>query len=428
MQTSDRTRLFVLLFVLAAAAALSSFTGRGNEMTGARTSAQTNDCGCDNIEAVACKKATPPPKSSPTRKKSVVQPVVIPPIGSAEPIKIYPPTGDPAFDHGSGTGPNDEHTYDLGKANSSGHFAERRRYIYNTVKFGEAAYQNGEISADSFNRLKSVMKDRLNEVNAQEDAAYPKAGTNEAIQEQARIIEREIDPQNEARTKAALKEIEQMNIENFGDYEGTIEQAIVDNLGQARAQELLGSNGKNAFERARQIINALRDKFAKDCDKSRVAIQTVLGVERAAQLMGAEASADIMARCFTVTAIAKASFRGIEYEARKCITVGIRQGRQAFVGDWMIKISGAMSGTGEGTINDGGSGDWSGNATAGGGALISMTGPIELISGGGKCALKLTSSMGVGTAAGYTVSMPGVSGELPITVVPEVCTVKEARP
>ena len=90
----------------------------------------------------------------------------------------------------------------------------------------------------------------------------------------------------------------------------------------------------------------------------------------------------------------------------------------------LITISDAMSGSGTAQVAESGSGTWNGKATVGGEALIEMTGTAVLVSTGGSCALRITSSMGVGTVSGYTPSMPGVGGNLPISIVDEPCTIK----
>lgn len=66
-----------------------------------------------------------------------------------------------------------------------------------------------------------------------------------------------------------------------------------------------------------------------------------------------------------------------------------------------------------------GSGEWTSTAFLAGGS-ITQDGPAELVSGGGFCGIKLTSSNAVGMFEGYRVRMSGVSGILPITIIDEV--------
>jgi hypothetical protein len=131
--------------------------------------------------------------------------------------------------------------------------------------------------------------------------------------------------------------------------------------------------------------------------------------------------------CATRTIVAKANFGGIEYEAKRCVNLLDKIDRASLTGDWFITISGAMSGSGSAQIPDSGSGTWNGKATVAGQALIEMTGSAVLVSTGSSCALRITSSMGVGTAGGFTASMPGVGGNLPISIVDEPCNVKEVK-
>ena len=348
-------------------------------------------------------------------------------------LKINPRVeekGLPELDEGSGTAEDTEHNFALGRANMSGHFAERRRFIYNTLKFGEQARQNGEISQQDLERLTTILKDRLKTVNEEEKEAYrPKTG-NEAVQELVQELEGRINIENKNKTNQLVKDIKNLDLEKLDEHVESIDQIMRDNLAQSRAQELLGSDGHEAFQRFVEIANALRDKVAQDCTKKKISITDVLRIERMAQLMGGGDS-ELSEKCLTRTLVARASFGGIEYEAKRCLSLFAKPDRGALAGEWFMKIGGRMRGSGSAQVGPGGSGEWSGNADVEGApepVLINMQGPVELVSGGGQCVMKLTASMSVGTTKGFAVQMPGVSGNLPVTVVNEPCGVKQVAP
>lgn len=395
-----------------------------------RAGAQGESCSCDNLAACAGAKVTPPAEKKPPPKKEPVKPTEFRVRNVI--LKINPRIEDkdfPGFDEGSGTAEDTEHNFALGRANVSGHFAERRRFIHNTLKFGEQARQNGEISQPDLERLTTILKDRLKAVNEEEKEAYRSKTGDEALQEMIQELENRIDIENKHKTNQLVKDIQNLDLEKLEEHAETIDQIMRDNLAQSRAQTLLGSDGHEAFQRFVEIVNALRDKVAQDCAKKRISITDVLRVERLAQLMGGGDS-ELSEKCLTRTLVARASFGGIEYEAKRCLNLFSKPDRASLAGDWFITIKGTMSGSGSAQINPGGGGEWSGNANVVGApepVLIQMQGPVEIVSGGGKCVLKLTSSMSVGSTLGYAAQMPGVSGNLPVSIVNEPCGVKEMK-
>lgn len=395
------------------------------------TVAQDKTCSCDNLAACGEAKETRPPEKKPPTKNPPPKPTEFRVRNVI--LKINPRIEDkdqPDFDEGSGTAEDTEHNFTLGRTNMSGHFAERRRFIYNTLKFGEQARQNGEISQQDLERLTTILKDRLKTVNEEEKEAYrPKTG-NEAVQEMIQELEGRVNIENKSKTNQLVKDIKNLDLEKLEEHSDTIDQIMRDNLAQSRAQELLGSDGQEAFQRFVEIADALRDKVAKDCQKKKISITDVLRIERLAQIMGSSES-ELSQKCFSRTIVARASFGGIEYEAKRCLSLGVKPDRAALAGDWFVKISGTMNGSGSAQVGPAGSGAWSGNADVTGApekVLIQMQGPVELVSGGGRCFMKLTSSMSVGTTKGYAAQMPGVSGNLPVTIVNEPCGVKEVAP
>lgn len=106
----------------------------------------------------------------------------------------------------------------------------------------------------------------------------------------------------------------------------------------------------------------------------------------------------------------------------------VPSGDQAGVtGEWFITISGAMSGSGSAVVRASGRG-LEGKGDCRWKGAVEMTGTAVLVSTGASCALRITSSMGVATAGGYMASMPGVGGNLPISIVNEPCNAKEIKP
>ena len=391
--------------------------------------AQNGNCPCEKFNSCDSK-PKPTPTASPAKQPPKKQP--LPPVKFQIRnviLKINPNIDHkqlPDLDFGSGTAEDTEYNYNIGKANNSGHFAERRRYVYDTYKLAESAHQNGEVSRENFEKVTQILKDKLERINEEEREAY-QPENNEALQELRKDLETRVDAENEKRTDQTIKNIEKMDLEQFENNIDAIHQVMSDNLAQSRALELMGANGQGAFQRFTEIIDALRNKVAADCGKSRIKLEHVLGVERIAQLLGGAESSGIQS-CLTRTVLAKANFGGIQYEAKRCVNIYDKIDRSTLTGDWFITISGAMSGSGSAVVPASGSGSWKGNATVGGQALIEMTGTAVLVSTGASCALRITSSMGVGTAGGYMASMPGVGGNLPISIVNEPCNAKEIKP
>ena len=390
------------------------------------SAAQNASCPCEKFNSCETKpKPTSEPARQPPKKKDPLPPVKFQARNVI--LKINPNIDSkelPGLDSGSGTAEDTEYNYNIGRANDSGHFAERRRYVYDTYKLAESAHRNGEISRENFEKATRLLKDKLERINEQEREAYS-TESNEALQELMKDLETRVDAENQKRTDQTVKNIEKMDLEQFENNIDAIEQVMRENLAQSRALELMGANGQSAFARFVEIIDALRKKIAADCDKQRIKLENVLSVERIAQLMGG--SENEMPQCLTRTIVAKANFGGIEYEAKRCVNLYDKVDRSALTGDWFITISGAMSGSGSAQVLAGGSGSWNGKATVGGQALIEMTGTAVLVSTGSSCALRITSSMGVGTVGGYMASMPGVGGNLPISIVNEPCRIKQVK-
>ena len=398
------------------------------------TEAQTA-CSCDNLAACVPK---PTPQSSKTpMKKPPLKPVKFqirnvykPDAASSDKVLEMNPNVDekalPGLDFGTGTAADTEYNYNIGRTNASGHFSERRRFVYNTYKLAEASAANSEITQENFSRLKTALENRLKEINDQEKQAYSEE-SKAAVEELVKDLETRVDQENKQRAEQIEKEIEKMNLEQYDTKSDAIQQVISENLAQARAQALLGdkSEGAGAFGRVFDIIAKLRNKIAADCNKQKISIQNVLSAERQYQLLGGTDDG-AMEKCFSVTAIAKANFGGIEYEAEHCISIFAKGNRESLAGDWLVKISGGMSGSGEANVIANGGGTWKGNATVGGEVTIEMNGTAELVSQPTSCALRLTSNMGVGSVSGYTTSMPGVGGNLPITILNKPCGLKKA--
>jgi hypothetical protein len=397
------------------------------QLFGVRSAAQNASCPCEKFNSCDTQPKPPPePAKQPPKKKEPLPPVKYQMRNVY--LKVNSNIDDkqlPGLDFGSGTAEDSEYNYNIGKANDSGHFAERRRYVYDTYKLAEASHKNGEITRENFDNVTQILKDKLERINEQEREAYS-TENNEALQELRQDIETRVDAENQKRTDQVVKNIEEMNLEQFENNVDMIHQVISDNLAQSRALELMGANGQGAFKRFIEIIDALRKKVAADCGKQRIKLQNVLAVERIAQLIGG--SEDGAMHCLTRTIVAKANFGGIQYEAKRCVNIHDKIDRSALTGDWFITISGAMSGSGSAQVPESGSGNWNGKATVGGAALIEMTGTAVLVSSGSSCALRITSSMGVGTAGGYMASMPGVGGSLPISILNEPCSIKVVKP
>ena len=406
-------KLFIIVLVLV-------------QVGGSRSTAQTSNCPCEKFNDCNAKPSPTPAPSKQPPKKPPLPPVKFQMRNVY--LNINPNIDNkqlPGLDFGSGTAEASEYNYNVGKANTSGHFAERRRYVYDTYTLAEASLKNGEITRENFDKVTQILKDRLQKINEQEREAYQDQN-NEALQDMIKDIKTRVDAENQKRTDQTIKEIEKMDLEQFENNVDAIQAVMRDNLAQARVLELMGHEGAGAFNRFREILNALRKKIASDCGKQRIKLQDLLGVERMALLLG-EAEDPQMQSCLTRTIVAKANFGGIQYEAKRCLSIHDKADRKALNGDWFITISGAMSGSGTAQVMESGSGTWNGKATVGGEVLIEMTGSAVLVSTGGSCALRITSSMGVGTAGGYMASMPGVGGNLPISVINEPCTIKEIR-
>jgi hypothetical protein len=180
-------------------------------------------------------------------------------------LRVNPSIDDkelPGLDAGSGTAESTEYNYNIGKANNSGHFAERRRYVYDTYKLAEAAHKNGEVSRENFEKVTNLLKDKLERINEQEREAYS-AESNEVLQELRKDIETRVDAENQKRADQTVKEIEKMDLEQFDTKYQTIEQVLQENLAQSRALELMGADGKRAFNRVMEIIDALAKKMRR---------------------------------------------------------------------------------------------------------------------------------------------------------------------
>ena len=386
-------------------------------------------CPCETFNSCDAKpspspKVSPSPTASPKPRKLPLPPILI------TSRNVYPPPERyinsealPGLDFGSGTALDSEYNYNIGKANSSGHFQERRLYINDLYERAVSARDHGETSAENFQKIVSILKEKLEGVNQDERAAYQKE-LAEVEQATVQELQGNIEKALETRTDQLKSEIGKANLENLGDLWDKVEQVLTENLAQAAQLEKLGRDGSNGANRFTEIVSALRKKTGSDCMKKRIAVKTVLGVERLAQLAGLPIEENSLEHCMSRTLIAKAEFRGIQYEAKRCVPLD-KVDRSSLAGTWFITISGALSGKGTADVPKAGAGKFSASGTVGGSALISMEGPAELISSSEGCALKITSSMGVGTVAGYTVSMPGVSGLLPISLVDEPCTIKE---
>lgn len=398
------------------------------------TEAQTVACNCDNLSACNAK-PTPKPTAAPP-KKPPLEPVKfqirnVYKTASANSDKVLEmnpnvnETALPGLDAGTGTAADTEYNYNIGRTNASGHFSERRRFVYNTYKIAEESAANGEITQENFSRLMTALEERLKEINDQEKEAYSEE-SKAAIEDLKNDLDTRVDKENAQRSDQIEKEIEKMNLEQYDEKSDAIGQILSENLAQGRAQELLGGSGQGAMARVFDIISKLRNKIAADCNKQKISIQNVLGIERQYLLLGG-AEDEAMNKCFSFTVVAKADFGGIQYEAERCISIFDKGNRESLAGDWLIKISGGMSGSGTAKVQANGGGTWQGNATVGGQALINMSGPAELVSQPTGCALKITSSMGVGTVGDYSVGMPGMGGNLPITILDKPCGMKKTE-
>jgi hypothetical protein len=128
-----------------------------------------------------------------------------------------------------------------------------------------------------------------------------------------------------------------------------------------------------------------------------------------------ESVAEMMQKCFSRTLVARVNAGSNEYEARRCIT--LETDRAATEGEWTIKITGAMHNSGKVEIDSGGKGTWKGEANMEGVKII-QTGPAEIVSGGGKCLLRIKTSNATGIVGDQEVTMPGMTnGDLPIQIL-----------
>lgn len=400
--------------------------------------ANATKCNCDLVEAKGCKGDYATPLPTPKRRP-------LPPVKQRPKLNVYPnkrpPVPEekdlPGINDGTGVAADSESNVEKGKSSNyiyrdpdgtvskNGYYSERRRYVYNTYK--KAQDQLGRergIDQTTYDKVKKALKTILDQVNKQEREAYQKE-LQEEYDAELEDIQNNVDPQNDLRTKQILDEIKDLDIERYEtELQEALEQVVYENLEQGRTQELAGGNGSRAAARAAEIVRKLFEKFAANCDKKNLKVTTILAIERQAQLAGIETSDYALSRCFSATAVAKLSVGGIEYEARKCVPLGSR-GTQRFEGDWLLKITGAMDGSGVIKASLG-SGNWESTAFVEGGT-ITQDGPAELISGGGFCGLKLTSSNAVGNIMGYRVRMSGVSGILPIKIIDEKCSAQSIK-
>jgi len=435
-------RLSVIRFVIVVAVLLVIGVTAHRD-SGGNSLAQNKSCPCEKWNTCDAKpsptklppgdpKKEPGKKQEPPKRGLPLKPVKLQSSGSntasdkggAQYMQVNPPVDDSnlaGINYGSGVAEDSEYNYEIGKANSSGHFAERRRYVYDTYRLAEAAHNNNEISDDRFNQATSILQERLKEINSEEQLAWRRAAEKQLEEDLKNRIEKE----NTKRTDDALGQIDDLDVSKFDEAVETISEVLMDNLAQSRALELMGQSGAKAFDRVKLIMKKLREKMAEDCDQKKVKVQDVMRVDRAAQLMGLGEDPTI-SRCFTRTIIAKAEFGGIQYEARRCIDISVNANRDALIGDWFVTISGPLSGSGHAQIGSGGSGTWAGRGNAGG-AVITMNGPAQLISSPNGCALRLTSSIGVGDVGGYVGTATGVSGDLPIQLLNEPCISRDIK-
>ncbi len=243
-------------------------------------------------------------------------------------------------------------------------------------------------------------------------------------------ISTKVDPINERNTNTIIYEIGGTAIDKFdANFLESVHQVVSDNIAQARALELAGEEPakvKVPQDRARDIVEKLSDKVLADCGKGKTPMRTVFYVTRLFALLGGSTPPEQLHRCTARTAIARNTFGSLTYEARKCIPLGEtgRIGRIDYIGDWKIKVTGDMKGEGLGSINSEGSGGWDGQIFMeflGEKIDINMSGPFELVSGGGQCALKITAGAVEGVVGLNSASAAGKGGLLPIKIVDEVC-------
>ena len=201
---------------------------------------QDKACSCDNLSACVNAKDEKPPAEKPPKKKDPVKPTEFRMRGLV--LKFNPKVGDkdlPGLDEGTGTAEDTEHNFTLGRASTSGHFAERRRFIYNTFKFGQQAQQNGEISRQDLEKLTNILKNRLEDVNKQEKDVF-RAEADRAAQELVKELEGKVNTENENKTKQAVNEIENLDLEEL---DGHLESIPSGHIRQPRPVSRPGASG-----------------------------------------------------------------------------------------------------------------------------------------------------------------------------------------
>jgi len=266
------------------------------------------------------------------------------------------------------------------------------------------------------------MERRLEAVNEEERVQY-KPELDAAAAELLKDVNTRVNAENAAKSKQALQAAAKFDLDKpFNEQFESIEQVIKDNLGQSAVQDKYGHDGAKALQRAREILDALLKKFAEDCRKKKAKGTDILALGRMAQLVGTETDPEVMLQgCARRQIIARGTFAGIEYEARRCLLGD--ENFKTMTGEWTIIASGALSGDGIVEIGPGGKGKLRIKTKVPGfdDLGIYMTGDAEVISGGGQCALKITEVVAEGRAPGGVAAAAGIGGTLPIKVLNQAC-------
>lgn len=414
-------------------------------------SAQTQNKPCDCTNLGSCQKPSPTPQGTPTPKKSP-----LPPIKMRDKKSIYParPTviNDkdlPGLDEQSGTALDTRDNFARGKAHDYDHcdpcgpnsqdrknskqayYQERRRYIYNTYVFGKHEVANREITVEQFERLKNILKQKLEDTNEQERGAYQEERSKEDAAD-TEYLNKNIDAQNEERSATIEKQIEAMGTDDYANIEDAVRQVVTDNIRQAAQQEKLGQSGSTAVARAAHILNRLFEKIGKDCNKKPLPVDKILALERQRQLMGGSENNYVLSPCLSRTLVAKQSLPGFELEARKCVSADLLS-MASFDGEWQINVVGLLPLQGAASITDSGKGGkWNAKVTLADGKDrldLNSGGPAQIISGNGQCLLWL--QPGDNTADARTEQFRRVqqlpipiTGKFPIELRNETCTGK----
>lgn len=396
---------------------------------------QAKNCSCEKL--MECMNSAKPP---PTEKKPpdkitpdktpkpppfVKKPVVIKGMQGIPPKFL--PINDkdlPGLDFGSGT--EQEGRYVGERREFVGPIPAERSKIRDTLRMGRVAAAHGDIPKENLNKLISNLRSQLERVNEREREMHQKE-LGDQLDEVRKDLDR-VDKLNEENTKRAVEWVEKsLDLDSpLEEQLKTIKEVLTDNLGQSRSQELTGGEGRAAFNRALEVIKAIADRIKKDCGGKKTRIQDILAWERTSQLMAVvgENEESLSSKCQKRAVIAKLDTGDILYVAKGCYTphpVSNSEDRASFNPDWKIEVSGFFTGGGTATIPDGNSGTWESSGQFGGLCSWGQSGPAEIISGAGKCALKLTSATGTAQCPGAGASVPGVSGELPIQILNESC-------